>query len=988
MTGFPQHCKHALILLVIMFIAVPAFAQDLPDAFWPETAKETVKRQMSLLAGQSAQVSGQFTRAGNPVRVHGYLENAGFGATQATREAMFSLIDNNVAIFGVVSSDLEVLYDSQVNGKAYMTARQLVDGRPVLGTRVLLRVAQSGKVALWGSDVERQASVSWQGSWTAADAETELAAYSGLAGYTALETREVWVRVDGELLSAWMVALEGESPILRPVGLLNANTGEMLGFYNDAYSVEVNGTVTGPVHYNQINQEPEWLPFRNMAVEMGPNTEVTDEEGYFNFSGLSQGSSYDFRHSLYGPWVDVNYEDGPDASVTLDVVAPGNAGLDWQSPEQGRADEFNIFYHTNFIHDWYKVLDPDFYSLDYPVGATVAFQDNWENAMWSGNQMFFGTGANSLYNLAMFSDVIYHEYTHGVTGAIYPRGTLPYQGQSGALNEAWSDYIPCSIHDYSTMAPGVYVGSPGTPMRNLNNNRSYPDSYVDEVHTDGLIPGGSMWDTRELLGAEITDPLFHYARYGLAEDFEGYFIEVLVQDDDDGDLSNGTPHDWEIYTAFGQHGIGPGAEPNLVIDALNLTDENDDGYLMPGEWVELNMQVWNDVALYPPPAEDVTLQIAGDECTLFETDEVVIGQLAPGESSTLPQPIRFQVANTIEPHYVTLEITLTANDGTYSQTLDHRITLGQPTILLVDDCGATSYLSYVDGYIENLISAAEVIDADHEIPSLETMSDFDVTIWITGDNRNPLNAAEVSVLTNHLDNGGKVVLSGQYIGPQLSDYTDLSFLLGVSESIDSTGARGIQGVNGQPLSDGLMSALVGAGGANNQTAPSGIVPTNMAEALYTYIGSDAVAAVWNETPNEGVAVYMGFGLEAISGISTSAPGEDILYPILNAMGVTLDVEGPENQAVQEMPVTFELEAPYPNPFNPQTHIAYTLPQTSDVSLKVYNLNGREVMTLMQGVRTAGRHEMVVDLSGFASGLYLVKLESSFGTSVQKAWLVK
>jgi len=64
---------------------------------------------------------------------------------------------------------------------------------------------------------------------------------------------------------------------------------------------------------------------------------------------------------------------------------------------------------------------------------------------------------------------------------------------------------------------------------------------------------------------------------------------------------------------------------------------------------------------------------------------------------------------------------------------------------------------------------------------------------------------------------------------------------------------------------------------------------------------------------------------------------------------------------------------YPNPFNPATAISYQLSADSRVSLKVFNLLGQQVATLVDGERQAGHHEERWDARGFASGMYVYQL---------------
>ena len=78
--------------------------------------------------------------------------------------------------------------------------------------------------------------------------------------------------------------------------------------------------------------------------------------------------------------------------------------------------------------------------------------------------------------------------------------------------------------------------------------------------------------------------------------------------------------------------------------------------------------------------------------------------------------------------------------------------------------------------------------------------------------------------------------------------------------------------------------------------------------------------------------------------------------------------------------SFILEQNYPNPFNPSTVISYQLPVTSEVTLKVYNVLGNEVATLVDEYKPAGSYETKFDASGLASGIYFYQLKA--GTFIQ------
>ena len=79
------------------------------------------------------------------------------------------------------------------------------------------------------------------------------------------------------------------------------------------------------------------------------------------------------------------------------------------------------------------------------------------------------------------------------------------------------------------------------------------------------------------------------------------------------------------------------------------------------------------------------------------------------------------------------------------------------------------------------------------------------------------------------------------------------------------------------------------------------------------------------------------------------------------------------EGLSKIPADYALQQNYPNPFNPSTAIEFSLPQSSFVSLKIYNLLGVEVTTLLQAHKPAGRHTVTFDASALASGLYYYTL---------------
>ncbi len=88
------------------------------------------------------------------------------------------------------------------------------------------------------------------------------------------------------------------------------------------------------------------------------------------------------------------------------------------------------------------------------------------------------------------------------------------------------------------------------------------------------------------------------------------------------------------------------------------------------------------------------------------------------------------------------------------------------------------------------------------------------------------------------------------------------------------------------------------------------------------------------------------------------------------------------------PLTFNLEQNYPNPFNPSTNIKYSVPETGNIRLSVFNTVGEEVAVLVDGLRQSGIFEVTFDASNLSSGIYLYKLQSANSVQTKKMMLLK
>ncbi|NQU04970.1 MAG: T9SS type A sorting domain-containing protein [Calditrichaeota bacterium] len=113
-------------------------------------------------------------------------------------------------------------------------------------------------------------------------------------------------------------------------------------------------------------------------------------------------------------------------------------------------------------------------------------------------------------------------------------------------------------------------------------------------------------------------------------------------------------------------------------------------------------------------------------------------------------------------------------------------------------------------------------------------------------------------------------------------------------------------------------------------------------------------------------------------------GNESVEVLLSGRGV-LEIVNEDN--VQQ-PGIFRLFPIHPNPFNSTTTIRYSLPMPTDVSLKVYNSIGQEVMTLISGFRQSGVHTSEISANNLPSGLYFVQLKASDQVFTQKVMLIR
>jgi predicted GH43/DUF377 family glycosyl hydrolase len=98
------------------------------------------------------------------------------------------------------------------------------------------------------------------------------------------------------------------------------------------------------------------------------------------------------------------------------------------------------------------------------------------------------------------------------------------------------------------------------------------------------------------------------------------------------------------------------------------------------------------------------------------------------------------------------------------------------------------------------------------------------------------------------------------------------------------------------------------------------------------------------------------------------------------------VETPENE--REIPTQFSLSQNYPNPFNPNTTIMYSIPKQSYITLKVYDILGREVAALVNEDKPSGNYQVEFNAADLSSGVYFYRIQAGSFNQVRKMMLIK
>lgn len=293
----------------------------------------------------------------------------------------------------------------------------------------------------------------------------------------------------------------------------------------------------------------EQLLLQDLKVE-GGNLSYTNAQGNYSTDVNSSDDFLTFR--LKGKFCNVTtppYE----LVVNNYGVNPMNVLFNEISNSQFTTSQVNAYYHTTLIHNWSATRGVAPAGINVPIVTKVNI-DKTCNASYTIGQPslnFFRSGYGCLNSA--YDTIIYHEYGHFIDDMI---GGISWED---GLTEGWGDVVASYASQQPLIGENFYTL--GGSIRTADNNYFY--NATDEIHTNGQAWAGFAWHLRQnLIGTEglytgraLAENLVIPVFLANPQNIPDAVYQVLLRDDDDGNLQNGTPHLQQITDAATRHGL-------------------------------------------------------------------------------------------------------------------------------------------------------------------------------------------------------------------------------------------------------------------------------------------------------------------------------------------------------------------------------------------------------------------------------------------------
>lgn len=711
------------------------------------------------------------------------------GASSEDRAMAFILAE--LGPFGIAAEDLALLPGGKANKHTYFHYGQFHEGLPVIGGKVMVKLDGLERVVAFSTDVFPMEGVSTMPMVTAA-AAAEVAQVGLAQVHTSDDAGLKLLPIPGSdpldvrLVHEVIVAGGGDGMPYRFQCWVDARTGVLLHRQNLVVSHEhdrkraddagADAQVDASVFTNGPLQPEVTEGLGHLRVNIGGNFHYTDASGLLT-SGVTGPVSATLE--LRGHWSNVRTS-GTTPSMTA-TLQEGTNSVSFNGNANVR--QRTAYFAVNRIHDHVNAVLPGFDGMDFTLQTNVDVSGGDCNAFYDGSSINFYPEANGCRSLATLPDVVYHEYGHGINDNYYD--DMGSNFTNGAMNEGYADVWAFTITENPVLAEGYMLANPNSNIRRYDEDpKVYPVDLTGEVHADGEIIAGAWWDTYRLLGFDmpLTLSLFAEAYPGLqAATFNGnegvafrdVLLDVLQADDDDGDITNGTPNGAVIIEAFALHGItllsdvsfdhtpveaAEAAEPITISAEVDLTFPFSSYLSGVRAFYRVNdASTWNSVLMTDAGGStytaDIPAQPLGSVIAYYLALEDINGQT----SSVLP--IGAAEADPNLPYYILVGLDLAATEDVDGVHQLGTWTAGQPTD------NATS------GDWEETVPMPSY--GTFGVPSTMVQPGYQHTpggdlCWVTGNASSP----SAPIGENDVDGGTTTVISGNM---DLTGYTNPVF---------------------------------------------------------------------------------------------------------------------------------------------------------------------------------------------------------------------
>ena len=344
---------------------------------------------------------------------------------------------------------------------------------------------------------------------------------------------------------------------------VDQTSGEIIAFVDERHYYHL---YDGNADASGITQEPlsppsTLTPLKDVKINYSNTLSTyTNQNGYYSFYAPDPPN---FTVNLKGRWTNVQNQAGLNFLPQISSPVVGRNNFLFNAYGEFMTAQVNAYYYTESIHDYAKSkLNTNRLDLMLPVNVNInsscnAYFDSGANAL----SINFFKSSSECHNTS-YSDIIFHEYGHFID---YQFGDITDSSEGHGLSEGWGDTFACFASQQSTIGRNFFVNpvNGSTDGRSCDNHYSYPENLDDEPHQLGQAWSGFAWHLRNNLiqrygqstGVQIAENIVLPSIKANPHNARGAIIKVLLHDDNDGDLSNGTPHLDDILQAARQHNL-------------------------------------------------------------------------------------------------------------------------------------------------------------------------------------------------------------------------------------------------------------------------------------------------------------------------------------------------------------------------------------------------------------------------------------------------